>query len=98
MIVRTMALALSATMLGSLPSVLVLWRKHKATSSERDQKWRDYQVARLESLVDRMKKAEVAPAPMCYPELPSVPLAGLLPPPRSTRLESGEGQSYSCVY
>jgi len=73
-------------MLGCMVSALILWRKQKARLCERDRKWRYGQLARLESLTDRMN-VEVVPAPMGYPELPRARLAGLLPPPRNAQFE-----------
>lgn len=80
MTVSAIAVAFCAAMLACIPLGRILWRKHKAGLHETDRKWQAHQAARLESLLDRMK-VEVDPAPVDYPELPRVHLAGLLSPP-----------------
>ena len=94
MTVWAIALLLSTAML-SIPIILVFWRRHRDALRECERKWRDGQAARLESLVDRMKAVEV-PAEV-YPELPSVPLAGLLCSPDEASMEPDAGQRTLCV-
>lgn len=74
-------ISLSAAVLAGIVLGWVFWRKYSAKLCEEERKWRKAQVAQLESVKERMK-VEIAPVPVCYPELPSVPLAGLLAPPR----------------
>jgi hypothetical protein len=72
-----------------LPGVLIgwtLWRKHRARMCEEDRQWRDAQAAQLKSVKERLK-AQMAPEPDVYPELPKVRLAGLLAPPRQAPFE-----------
>lgn len=87
-----MTTALSAATLVCLPIGWMLWRRRLAQVSDLDQKWRDYQEARLESLQDRLaaQSALKPPEPPGYPELPAVPLAGLLPPPHHVLQQSKE--------
>jgi hypothetical protein len=87
MIYWGVAMALSAAMLAGIPLGWILWRKYRAWLCEQDCQWRQAQAARLESVKERMKVAEIASARFCYPELPSVPLAGLLAPPCNRRFE-----------
>lgn len=53
---------------------------------EEERKWHEYQKARLRSLSVRLE-AESELLMKSYPELPGVPLAGLLPPPSEEPLE-----------
>jgi hypothetical protein len=69
------AIAFSAAMLAGVPFGAILWRKHNVRMREEDQKLRDVQLARLQSLQVRMKNEFVPPG---YLDLPSVRLAGLL--------------------
>jgi hypothetical protein len=79
MTVWAIGIALSAVIVGCIPFGTVVWRKREAQLREEDEKWRDTQLARLQSLRDRMKDQ---PVPLGYPDLPSVRLAGLLAAPR----------------
>lgn len=56
-------------------------RRRKMRASELEQKWREAQARQLASVQERMRGV-MEPAPVSYPELPDVPLAGLLAPPR----------------
>jgi hypothetical protein len=62
-------------MLACVPFGTILWRMRNARMREEDQKLRDVQLARLQSLQVRMKNEFVPPG---YPDLPNVRLAGLL--------------------
>jgi hypothetical protein len=80
------AIAFSTAMLACVPFGTILWRKHDSKLCEKDRKWRDHQVARLEFLKDCMK-AETDPAPASHPELQSVHLAGSLSTPGNVPFE-----------
>lgn len=77
----------SAAMLTCIPFGTIIWRKVEAKLHEEDQKWRDQQAARLETLKQRINAEADLVNAWCYPDLPSVPLAGLLAPPSNAPLE-----------
>jgi hypothetical protein len=80
------AIALCVAMLAAIPLGRLLRRVREEKVRSVERKWREAQAAQLESVKERMN-VEIDPAPMVYPELPRVRLAGLLAPPRGTRFE-----------
>jgi hypothetical protein len=73
------AIAFCAAILACVPFGLILCRRHNARTREKDEELRDAQLARLQSVEDRMKDELV---PRGYLDLPSVRLAMLLAAPR----------------
>lgn len=73
-------------MLACVPIGTVVWRAYSSWAREKDRKWRQAQIAQLESVRERMKTS-IDPEPVLYPKLPEVPVAGLLEPPRYVPLD-----------
>ena len=67
--------AFAAELLGRFPFGTSLRRKHDARMRKEDQELRELQLARLQSVQDRMR--DQLPH-LGYPDLPNVRLAGLL--------------------
>jgi hypothetical protein len=81
------AIASCMAVLAAIPLGRLLRGKWEAKVRTEEREWREAQAAQLESVKERMN-VEIDPAPMVYPELPRVRLAGLLAPPRGTRFET----------
>jgi hypothetical protein len=86
MTISTIAIAVSSAILACVPFGTILRRKRNARMTEKDQELRKVQLARLQSLENRMKDELV---PSGYLDLPSVRLAGLLTAPHDVPSESG---------